>query len=319
MVIDTQKKRKNLKHYRLLGWMIIGTMRPFFLVLTLAVVHLGIALAVYEGASFSYRLYFLTLMAALSAHASVNMLNEYEDYLSGLDNLTQRTPFSGGSGRLQAYPDLAKQAAYWVRHIAYGLLGISITIGIYFVFLRGWQLLPLGVVGVILIVAYTRKITRQPWLCLVAPGIAFGPIMVMGSYFVFAGHYSWSSFAVSLIPFFLVNNLLLLNQIPDEEADRKVGRYNLIMLLGRARSLSIFQFFLLGSYLLLLLLVAIQWLPTWALLGLLTLVLAVPLFFKIHHAHQDIEQLLPLLAWNVIINIVTPLLIALGLYLHGHS
>ncbi len=308
----------NVNKRRLLWWIVLGTIRPPFLVLALAVVNLGVAFAIYEGASFSFELYFLTIVAALAAHASVNMLNEYEDFLSGLDDLTQRTPFSGGSGRLQAYPHLAQEAAQWVQRIAYLLLGVSIAIGLYFIWLRGWEVLPLGIVGIALVLAYTNKITRKPWLCLVAPGLAFGPIMVMGSYFVFAGHYSWSSFAVSLIPFFLINNLLLLNQIPDEAADRQVGRYNLIMRLGIDRSLSIFRLFLLASYLMLLLLVVIEWLPAWALLGLLTLVLAVPLFFKIHTAHQKIETLLPLLAWNVMINIVTPLLIALGLYLQGH-
>lgn len=308
-----------MKERRLIGWILLGTMRPQFLVLTVAVVNLGIALAIYEGATFSWSLWFLVNLAALAAHASVNMLNEYEDFKSGLDDLTHRTPFSGGSGRLQRYPYLAETAAIWVQRVAYLLLGFSIAIGLYFIHLRGWALLPLGLAGVLLVVAYTTHITRRPWLCLVAPGLAFGPIMVMGSYFVFSGHYSWSSFAVSLIPFFLVNNLLLLNQLPDREADQQVGRYNLIMLLGAEKSIVIFRLFLIGSYLMLLLLVAIKFLPVWALLGGLTLLLAVPLFFKIHTAHQNIETLLPLLAWNVVVNIVTPLLIALGLYIQSQG
>jgi 1,4-dihydroxy-2-naphthoate octaprenyltransferase len=247
------------------------------------------------------------------------MLNEVGDYHSGLDDMTVRTPFSGGSGRLQAYPHLAPQAAKWVRNVAWLLILLVVLDGFYLMLVKGWGLLPLGALGLLLIVSYTHKITRHPWLCLIAPGLAFGPLMVLGSYYVFTGYFSWSAFAVSLVPFFLVNNLLLLNQLPDEAADRAVGRFNLIMLLGAEKSLAIFRLFLLGSYLMLLILVAVEFLPIWALLGGLSLILAIPLFFKIHRAHRQLDRLIPLLTWNVIINIITPLLMALGLYLGGYN
>jgi len=42
----------------------------------------------------------LALLGAFLAHVSVNTLNEYYDFKSGLDLETIRTPFSGGSGAL---------------------------------------------------------------------------------------------------------------------------------------------------------------------------------------------------------------------------
>ncbi len=89
-----------------------------------------------------------------------------------------------------------------------------------------------GLLGVVLIVTYTSRITRYPWLCLIAPGLAFGPFMVVGGFMVLTGEFSWLAFWVSWIPFLLVNNLLLLNQFPDEAADRRLGRFNIIMRLG---------------------------------------------------------------------------------------
>ena len=44
----------------------------------------------------------LALAGGLLAHISVNALNEYLDFTSGLDLTTLRTPFSGGSGTLPA-------------------------------------------------------------------------------------------------------------------------------------------------------------------------------------------------------------------------
>ncbi|BBP43616.1 prenyltransferase [Thiosulfativibrio zosterae] len=290
---------------------VIGSMRPPFLVLTLAVISLAAALANFQNQEWSVSLFVLVLLGGLSAHIAVNMLNEYEDFHSGLDDLTVKTPFSGGSGSLQAVPE----AAAWVLQMGWFFLGFVAALGVYFIALRGWGLLPLGLIGLLIVVAYTSKITKMPWLCLIAPGFAFGPLMVMGAYYVLTGEYDWVVFGVSLVPFFLVNNLLLLNQFPDASADKMVGRYNVLILLGSKASGGIFNLFLLSSYLVILFLVALEYLPLWALLGGLTLLMAVPLALKVRAYHDDLERLMPALGLNVAVNILTPLLIALGLFL----
>lgn len=292
---------------------VIRSMRPPFLLLSISVVCLGGALAWYAGAYWSNGLFSLIILGALAAHASVNLLNEAYDARSGLDNLTQRTAFSGGSGSLQNTP----QALKWVEALGYIMLGVVISIGLFFIYLRGWGLLPLGLLGILVVVSYTPKLTRSPWLCLIAPGLGFGPLMVMGTYFVMMGEYSWLAFGVSLIPFFLVNNLLLLNQFPDLEADRQIGRRNLLISAGLQRGALVFRWFLLAAFLTLLLLVALEYLPLWALLGGLSLILAVPLYFKVSQYFDDLDQLQPALKWNVMLNLFTPLLLALGLWLAG--
>lgn len=288
-----------------------ATARPPFLLLTISVINLGGVLALYSGAVWSTSLFSLIMLGALAAHMSVNMLNEVHDARSGLDDLTQRTPFSGGSGALQRTP----QAIIWAERAGYGLLGLVIAIGLYFIALRGWGLLPLGLLGLWIVLSYTPRITHSPWLCLIAPGLGFGPLMVMGTYFVLMGEYSWLAFAVSLIPFFLVNNLLLLNQFPDYEADKQVGRRNILIAMGLNQGVKVFRWFLLAAFLTLLLLVALSWLPLWALLGMLTLIFALPLTLKVKHYYQQVHHLHSALAWNVLVNLLTPALIALGLWL----
>jgi len=290
---------------------LISSARPPFLLLTLSVVSLGAVLAMYAGAQWSTSLFVLILIGALAAHISVDMLNEVHDTRSGLDALTQRTPFSGGSGALLH----TAQALVWAQILGYMLLALVIAIGLYFIELRGWGLFPLGLVGLLIVLSYTPKITRSPWLCLIAPGLGFGPLMVMGTYYVLMGEYSWLAFFVSLIPFFLVNNLLLLNQFPDYEADKQAGRRNLLISAGLNQGLSVFRWFLLAAFLTLLLLVALAWLPLWALLGLLSLTFALPLWMKLRQEALQTAHLHSLLAWNVVVNLITPLLIALGLWL----
>lgn len=294
------------------GKLILGPMRVPFLILTPACVLLGIATAVHSGVQINPLQILLVLIGAVCTHISVNAFNEYDDFKSGLDSQTQRTPFSGGSGTLPANPGMAKSALI----TALVTLGIVAITGIYFSWVRGIALLPLGLLGMVVIVAYTPWLTRIPLLCLIAPGLGFGPLMVMGTHFALTGEYSLTAFLASLIPFFLVSNLLLLNQFPDVEADKTVGRRHYPILLGRQISSYIFSTFLILTYVAIAVGVALTILPLGSLLGLLTLILAIPLLRgSISHAN-DIQLLVPLLGKNVMVNLLTPLLVAIGIFIH---
>ncbi len=290
---------------------LLGPMRPPFLLLTPACVLLGLATASWRTGRVSAASFMLALIGAVSAHISVNALNEYFDFRSGLDTRTQRTPFSGGSGTLPAQPELTRSA------LMTALISLAVTalIGLHFLWLRGWWLLPLGVLGILVIVAYTPWFTRHPFLCLIAPGLGFGPLMVMGTDFVLTGQYSWVAFVASLVPFFLVNDLLLLNQFPDVEPDRGVGRKHLPVLIGRRASSLVYGAFLLLAYASIGVGVILGYLPGGALLGGLTLVIAVRAMLGAYRNAEEMGGLMPYLGLNVVINLVTPVLVALGLFL----
>ncbi|WP_197475205.1 prenyltransferase, partial [Oleiphilus sp. HI0079] len=76
---------------------VLQATRPPFLILTPACVFLGASIAFAEQAVFSNVDFALVLIGAMAAHISVNTLNEYFDFKSGLDLNTNKTPFSGGS------------------------------------------------------------------------------------------------------------------------------------------------------------------------------------------------------------------------------
>ncbi len=289
---------------------LLGPMRVPFLALALVCAVLGAATAAWTSHEIVNPQYFaLVLIGAVCAHISVNALNEYFDFRSGLDARTQRTPFSGGSGTLPARPEMARPA------LITGLVTLAITgaVGLYFLYVWGWSLLPLGLLGLLTIVVYTVWLTRHPVLCLVAPGLGFGLLMVMGTHFALTGQYSWTAFAASLVPFFLVNNLLLLNQFPDVEADRSIGRKHFPIVIGRRASSLIYGAFLLCAYLTIIAGVLLGLLPWASLLGLLTIVLAAPTARAARRHADDIGSLVPYLALNVLINLITPTLVAVGL------
>jgi len=288
---------------------LLGPMRLPFTILTPACVFLGLATAIEETASVNGFHIVLILLAAVSSHISVNAFNEHFDYRSGLDFKTRRTPFSGGSGTLPKRPELAR----WTLASAVVTFLITSALGLYFIIISGIALLPLGLLGLFLVYAYTPWLAHHALSCLIAPGLGFGPVMVMGTDFVLTGAYSWPAFIGSLIPFFLVSNLLLLNQFPDVDADKSINRSNYPIVIGRRASSLIYISFLALTYLAILVGVSLGQLPMLSLLGLLTLLLAIPVGIgSLRHA-DDPEKLVPYMGGNVIINLATPVLVGIGL------
>jgi 1,4-dihydroxy-2-naphthoate octaprenyltransferase len=290
---------------------IMGPMRVPFLVLPPACVALGLGTAVWTSGKVSVLHVILALIGAIAAHISVNAFNEWFDFGSGLDLQTRPTPFSGGSGTLAEHPEAARTALI-TACVSLALAGL---IGIYFVTVWGLALLPLGLLGMILIVIYTPWMTRFPFLCMIAPGLGFGPMMTMGTDFVLTGSYTWTAFIASLVPFFLLVNLLLLNQFPDIEADRNVGRRNYPIAIGRKNASFIFAIVLACIYLTPIAGWALDLLPAWAMLGLGTLPLGIVTAVGAYRYADDLEKLAPYMGFNVILNIATPILIAIGLYI----
>jgi len=288
-----------------------GIIRVPFLALTAACVLLGVGTAVWTGGRINGLQVALLLVGATCAHISVNAFNEYFDFKSGLDLKTARTPFSGGSGTLQARPEMARPALM----TAWTAFTITAVTGLYFVIQHGPAILPLGLLGLFLLYAYTPWLTRNPFLCLVAPGLGFGPLMVMSVAFALTGVYSWTAFVASLVPFFLVSDLLLLNQFPDVEADREVGRRHFPILIGRKASSLIYGAFLIAAYLTIIMGVVFRLLPAFSLIGLLGTVIAIPAGIKAFRYSEDVGRLIPSLGLNVLLNLATPVLVGIGLFI----
>ena len=287
---------------------ILRSARPNFLLLTVAIMLMTFAIAYYQKVDLSAVKALLVIVAAILAHLAVNWLNEAQDFESGLDLSTLKTPFSGGSGALPSNPHALKR----VKQAGFLSLFGVIVIGVILVWLTGIELFLLGGLGLLIIVTYTQFITKRPWLCLISPGLAFGPIMMVGSYYVLSGEFNWMVFLLSSVPFFLVNNLLLLNQIPDLEADKKVGRFNVLMLLGLEDGIQLFAAF---NWLAFISLGLVYWwfdLPSYVALGFLSLLIVFPMLRQLQLYYATNDKLMPVLTMNVIITMLTPVLIALG-------
>lgn len=290
---------------------VVRASRPGFLLLAPLCAGLGVTLAWQQGEPPPLLDTLLVLLGALLAHAAVNLLNEYEDFVSGLDLITRRTPYSGGSGALPATPSAAKR----VLGAALGTLALVIAIGLYFLWLRGLPMLVLGVTGVVLVLTYTRWITRSPLLCLFAPGLGFGPVMVLGSLFALGAGLDTAAVTVSLISLLLVSELLLINQIPDVDADRKVGRRHLVVTLGESKAARLVGSLLLAAFAALTAGLMTGWLPTWSALALVPAPAALWVIFTLPRALASPHQLDAVLGINVAMLLTTLVLLIVGLSL----
>ncbi|MBN2201673.1 prenyltransferase [bacterium] len=290
-----------------------GLLRAPFLILAPVCAAVGAATAWHQTHEWRTVPVLIVILGATAAHACVNVFNEYFDFRSGLDARTRRTPFSGGSGTLQADPEKAPAA------LALGILCFLITaaIGLYFIKIQGWLILPIGLFGLFIAVTYTVWWVKHPVLCLAAPGLGFGVLMVTGSHFALTGTVTAAALAASLVPTFLVSDLLLLNQFPDVEADRTAGRRHFPVRIGREKSAVIYGVFLLLPYLIVPAAVLLRVFPAAALLMLLTVPLSAKAYRLARRNAEHPEALIPALGLNVIIVLLTPALLALGLFIAG--
>lgn len=279
--------------------------RPQFLLLSIVLAFLGTCMAWYYGV-FHWGYAVLAFVGLLLAHISVNVLNDYFDYRSGIDLATRRTPFSGGSGILPAAM-LKPGQVLWLGLIAFLL---TIPVGVYFVLARGWPLLPLLLVGAACILLYTPLLTKFGWPEW-APGLGLGALPILGTYFVQTAAYTLPAVIASVPSGILVHNLLFLNEFPDAEADRKGGRKTLPIVLGKAKAGVFYSALTIGMYLWIVGGVIAGVMPAFTLLGLLTLPFALRAINGALH-YDDESKLMPALGGNVMVVLLTQLLMGIG-------
>jgi len=285
--------------------------RPQFLLLSVVLVLLGTAIARHEGC-FDLLKFVLTLIGLLLAHASVNVLNDYFDYKSGIDLETTRTPFSGGSGVLPN--GLLKPKSVYIYGV--GCLTAAFGIGIYLTYISGWQLLPLILLGGPVIYFYTSHLTK--WLAgEFWAGLGLGMLPVLGTYFVQTGHYSAEAVVASLAPGFLTANLLLLNEFPDIEADKKGGRYNLVIALGPRNAGRLYAGLIAMAYICIIGGVIFKLMPPLSLIGFHSIFFAFKAVKLTLKHYDNVQELLPALKANVLTVLVTNAFMALGYFLSG--
>ncbi len=248
-------------------------MRPWSFSMSVISVSVGAALAATHGA-FSWSLYLLSAVAMIALHGGVNLMNDFFDYRSGVDieeaATTQYRPHPLVEGKIYPMPVL------WVSIV---LFSLGIALGLSLVYLRGWEILWIGVVGVVAGVFYTAPPLSYKYRAWgeFSVFLMWGPLAVEGAYFVQLGHFSWAALWVS-IPFgVLVALVLFANNLRDVGTDAKADVRNLAMIFGRNNGPIVYVSMVLAALISIIMMCFIGPLGKWSLIVLFSL----PIAFKL--------------------------------------
>ncbi len=290
----------------------LQSLRAPFLVASLVPACVGGLAAWQLRSSFDPGLFILAFLGAASIHIAANMANDAWDFRSGNDlAVRHQNPFAGGGrvliqGILDPRLHLAVAMLFLVAGSGIGLVLASIV---------GWPLLVLGLFGVFVAYAYVGPPFRlaHHGVGEVAVGLEFGPVTLLGTYFVLTRTFDLPAVVLSATLGLLVTGILWINEVPDISADESVGKRTLVVRLGVPRATAVFQGIVAAAYVVLVLGVAFLGLTPWALLALVSLPLALRPVRGLRATRGDANALIPSNAAMILTTFVTGALVAAGL------
>ncbi len=293
-------------------------MRIPFLQATFVPVILGNVIAWQLGYQFHWNLFFLTLLGASLIHIATNMFNDYFDFKSGNDfQVRHQNPFAGGGRVLTA--GLIKPSTHLVVSTTCLVLGSAI--GLYFVFALSLPyLFLLGLFGVVSSYFYVGPPFRLAYRGIgeLIVGINFGPVMTLGAYYVQTGTFAAEPFLASIPVGLLIAAVLWINEFPDMDADKAVGKRTLVLRLGYARSIAVYVGMVATAYILIViyaLLKVFSQIPITSLgslIALLSLPLAVKAVRILRVNYKDPHAIIPANAKTIFLHLTFGILAIVG-------
>ena len=290
---------------------LIAVRAPFFTGIIMPIL-IGATLAYYETGHFHWGLFLVTLFGGIFAHAGANLANDYYDHKTGDDEVNKNfTPFSGGSRVIQN--KLVSPSG--VITAALTCYALALAAGIYLTTQTpGYWILIFAVAGFIGGYFYTagKFAFAYNGIGELMILINFGILPVMGSYYVQTGHFSLSSFLSSFPIGFLITAILYINEYPDYDADKSVGKNHLVVALGRKKAAAGYYFLIFGNYALLLMAVVSGYLTPYALLAFLSFPVAIKTVKHFSRNMEKVPEIIPAQAGTIQIHALVGILMSIG-------
>jgi len=242
--------------------------RPFSFTASAVPPSAAAALAALKG-QLSWPLFLGSLIGLLLLHVGTNVTNEIYDVRKGADRITSpRASHALLKGRL------TEREAFAIVLVAF----LAATgIGVWLTVERGWPVVALGLAGLLGGWGYTAPPLEYKFRALGLPlvFVLFGPLSVIGAYFVITGRFDWATVAVSVPVGLLVTAILHGNEWRDISEDARAGGVTFSIRAGRRLAHGGYLVLVVGAYLALGAAVLVEALPVQSLLALLSLPLLV--------------------------------------------
>lgn len=242
----------------------LRAVRPFSFTGSIIPVTLGAILSIKQN-RFQLQYYILSIFAIVLLQASINLLSDHDDY----ENKVDTKDSYGSSGVILENLLSSRQ----VHDGGIFCLILGSLIGLFLSYEKGIFILILGLIGAFGGYSYTRKPLSLKYRGLGAPLVflLFGPLMVIGSYYVQMQRLDAVAFYISIPVGLLTTAILHANDIRDIPYDKKAGIKTLSLLVGIDNSKKIYYGMLLLSYVSIIVMSILNVLPLWSLLCLITL------------------------------------------------
>jgi len=263
-------------------------LRPWSYTAALIPVSLGTVMALYHG-DFNLFLFILALIGGILIQAGTNLTNTYGDYISGVDSSeSARTCY-------QLVDNILKPKDMKIAGIIAFLL--AAIIGLYLVYLRGFVILIIGLIGIA--GGYTYTLGPSPYkykgLGSIFVFFLMGPLMVIGAYYVQTGVFNWITVWISLPISFLVSGILHANDLRDINYDNKAGIKTLALILGYNKSFCLYHLLNISAFISLIILVGVRVLPITAIIPLLLIPKAVSMLKNTQNSWNGSKEYLIML------------------------
>lgn len=179
-----------------------------------------------QNGMFNFPHWLLLTLGLILAHATNNLLNDYTDYVKGVD---QDNYYRAQYGPQPLVHGLLTKRQLLTYALVTGLLAIAC--GAALIYLRGGLTLLLAGLGAFFVLFYTWPL-KYIALGEVAVLIVWGPLMIGGGYYVITGVWDWNVVIASL-PYALgVTGVIFGKHIDKLDMDRAKKIYTLPVLLG---------------------------------------------------------------------------------------
>lgn len=280
-----------------------------FLLASLIAAVTGIAISIWKYNIFDPFYAVLTISGVICLHASVDLLNDYWDYKKGIDTITKRTKFSGGTGVL---PDkLLTPRAVFFAGVIFLLLGT--ILGIYFITVRGLVILLILIFATFSIYFYSTNIANA------GLGEIFvtikGALVVLGSFYVQTGNIDPTAVFVGVIIGLLSATVLLVNSFPDYTADKTMGKKTLTVILGKEQAVKALAGIIVLIYSLITIGVLTKIAPVYTIVSLISFPFAFRAIKRLVRERDDLRELISSMSDTILCSRLTGTIIALSFLL----
>ncbi|MGQ0605902.1 MAG: prenyltransferase [Candidatus Nitrosotenuis sp.] len=277
-----------------------------FLLASVIAVSLGLVMSYWQTKTLDVLSGVITMGGVVALHASVDLLNDYWDYKLGIDTITKRTKFSGGTGVLPE--GLLQPPTVYRAGVICLILGSAA--GAYFIAIYGWIIAVILGFAILSIYFYSTKIVDSG-LGEIFVGIK-GTMIVLGTMFIQTQQILPANIVAGIITGTLSSFVLFITSFPDHDADKQKGRKTLVITLGKTRAATLFWAFPSTAYGLTAIGVASGLFPVFCLIVFVGIFLVIKSGSKIKKTLDKVEEFVLVMKSTVLFSRITGALLVLS-------